>query len=142
MTDIRVRAARYIGVPFKDKGRDPAGWDCWGLLRYVRADMGLGQSPSYAEAYDSAHGDVAAAIEAHLGNWNRLSAPRPGSALLFRRFGVAYHVGFCVSRSEMLHVSRDLIGGTTIERFDTIVWGRLLDGAYWPKGKEELCKPL
>ena len=42
----------------------------------------------------------------------------------------------------MLHVSRDLIGGTTIERFDTIVWNRLLDGAYWPKGKEIPCKPL
>lgn len=136
MIDIRATASRYVGVPFKDKGRDPSGWDCWGLLRYVGAEIGLGQFPSYAEAYESANGDVGMAIDAHLGNWRRLARPRAGCALLFRRFGVAYHVGLAVSRSDMLHVTREMTGGTTIERFDTIVWGHLLDGAYLPKGKE------
>jgi len=142
LTDIRAHAARYIGVPFRDKGRDPSGWDCWGLLRFVGAEVGLGEFPSYADAYISANGDVGAAIEAHLGNWRKLPSPRPGCALLFRRFGVAHHVGLAVSRNEMLHVCRGLTGGSTIERFDTLVWGHLLAGAYLPNGKEETCNPL
>ena len=122
MSDIRAIAAQYVGVPFKDKGRDPTGWDCWGLLRFVGGEIGMGRFPSFVDAYVTANGDVSAAIEAHLGNWRRLERPRAGAALL--------------------HVTRDVTGGTTIERFDTIVCARQLDGAYLPKGKEETCNPL
>lgn len=140
---LRRHCARYVGVPFVDHGRDPLGWDCWGLYRFVGAEVGLGDNPSYAEAYDRADGAgtarVAAAIEAHLGKWQRLPSPVAGSAVLFRRFGQAFHVGFALNNREMLHVTRELTGGTAIEPFDTIIWSRLLDGAFLPRkeGREE-----
>lgn len=133
----RAIARPYVGVPFIDHGRDPSGWDCWGLLRFVGAHGGHPLQPSYAEAYDRADGagaaKVAAAIEAHLGNWRQLPAPAPGSAILFRKRGRAFHVGLAVSRNEMLHVGRDMAGGTTIERFDTLVWSHLMAGAFVPR---------
>lgn len=134
---LRLHCAQYVGVPFIDHGRDPLGWDCWGLWRYVGGEVGLGRHPSYAEAYDRADGDgeqkVAAAIAAHLGEWRRLPRPAPGAALLFRRFGRAFHVGMALNGREMLHVTRGLAGGTAIEPFDTFVWSRLLDGAFLPR---------
>lgn len=134
---LRRHAAQFVGVPFLDHGRTPAtGWDCWGLWRHVGASAGLGVLPDYGESYDRADGEgaqkVAAAIDLYLGSWRRLSAPRPGSMLVFRRFGRAFHVGFALDRCEMLHVHRGAIGGTVIERFDGLVWGRLLDGAFLP----------
>lgn len=134
---LRIHCGRYIGVPFLDKGRDPRGWDCWGLVRYVGCEVGMGEFPSYAEAYDRADGagadKVAAAIAAHIGEWRALPVPRAGSVAVFRRFGDFFHVGFCLNRNTMLHVLRTATGGTMIERFDTLVWSRLLVGAFIPK---------
>lgn len=134
---LRRHCARYLGVPFLDKGRDPAGWDCWGLYRHVGREVGVGDFPSYAESYDKAEGEgadkVDAAIAAYLGNWRRVSVPRPGGAAVFRKFGRYFHVGFCLSRNEMLHVLSSATGGTMIERFDTMVWSRLFVGAFIPK---------
>lgn len=136
---LRAHCARYVGVPFIEHGRDPIGWDCWGLLRFVGAEIGLGRHPSYAECYERADGDgavrVGAAIDQYLGNWRPLERAVPGCAVLFRRFGRAFHVGLTVSGNEMLHVSRDMAGGTTIERFDTFVWSRLYAGAFLPVEK-------
>lgn len=40
---------KYIGVPFVDRGRDLAGWDCWGLVRYVLFAEKQIKLPSYAD---------------------------------------------------------------------------------------------
>ena len=45
-------------------------------------------------------------------DWRRVERPRAGCALLLRRFGAAYHDGLAVSRTEMLHVTREI--GTPI----------------------------
>jgi cell wall-associated NlpC family hydrolase len=57
-------AAKWIGLPYADKGRGPA-YDCWGLARAVlAAEAGL-VLPDYADAYTTAcdRFSVARAVE-------------------------------------------------------------------------------
>lgn len=137
MSALDELARRCIGVPFLDHGRDPAGWDCWGLARWMCRETGLGAFPDFGEAYRRVGGrglaEIAAAIDANLGAWRRLKMPAACSVLVFRRRRRAYHVGFALDRRRMLHVTQEMAGGTTIEHFDTLVWGSFLDGAYVPR---------
>ncbi len=46
-------AAGYIGIPFRERGRDRAGCDCWGLVRLVLGERFGVAVPSYAGDYES-----------------------------------------------------------------------------------------
>lgn len=38
-----------IGVPFRDRGRDPSGWDCWGLVHWHYARLRFTELPDRPE---------------------------------------------------------------------------------------------
>ena len=87
----------YVGVPFRDGGRDQAGWDCWGLVRFAHWDEAGVELPSYGEG---AQDEI----------WRRVTdlPRRRMDVVLMRRLGdsgrAPVHVGILADERRMLHV--------------------------------------
>jgi cell wall-associated NlpC family hydrolase len=68
----------FIGIPYRDKGRDRAGCDCWGIVKLALAEMAGIALPDYSDAYTRAgdHTSVALAVESGLKDgWARVERP-------------------------------------------------------------------
>lgn len=100
-----TRAA--IGVPFREKGRDRDGWDCWGLVVCAfRAVRGV-PLPGYADSYDGVRdADRLAKIvarETALG-WQKVERPAPMDVAILLRRRRPSHCALVLDRRRMLHV--------------------------------------
>lgn len=98
----------YVGIRFKDLGRDRDGCDCWGLVRLVYSDRLAIQLPSFAGAYASTEdrAQTEALFENGRSEWIEVDGQiRPYDVLMFRVMGYRSHVGVAVDRRMMLHVS-------------------------------------
>jgi hypothetical protein len=70
-------ANTYVGLPWKERGRDRGGIDCFGLVRLVLIEQRGVRLPSFAGDYDPADGPaIAGLIEQNKG----LGAPVPPGA--------------------------------------------------------------
>ena len=120
--------ASYTRVPFKSRGRDRAGADCWGLARLAyRDELGL-DLPKFDDGYtDAREIEIVAALirgrkadlpmvrvlpdrdparGAHRGDgYARLAAPRlrPFDLLEIKRMGELCHIGVWAGGGDFLH---------------------------------------
>lgn len=124
---------QYIGIPFKDHGRDKDGCDCWGLVRLVyKEQLGI-ELPDLGDTYSDAYArsEVNQTVNgATAQNWNIdvTNEPRkPLDVLTFTRGGIETHVGLYVSEGVMLHVVDGI--KTALERYDTVKWKRRFNRA-------------
>ena len=123
----------YIGIPFKDKGRDRSGLDCWGLLRLIYRDQLKIALPSYTFAYDKTDPGcgVGHLIEKNISHeWVPVPAgeEKPGDGILLRIQGEPMHVAVVVGRGEMIHVMKGL--DVTVEKYRSNTWKHRVMGFY------------
>lgn len=128
----------YIGLPFKEFGRDRTGCDCWGLCRILLKDRHGIDVPSYLGQYEGcvdAQG-LPKLISAESADWDEVLPDwaRPGDIGVFRMRGVAMHTGYIVAKGVMLHVYDGT--DTVLESFESRLWNTRLVGVYRHK---ELC---
>jgi cell wall-associated NlpC family hydrolase len=101
----------YVGLPFKDKGRDRHGLDCWGLLCLVYIEQTGIILPSYRDDYVTAQDYKAleSLMQDSVGDWREISEreARPLDGVLMKRGGVECHVGVIVKRGYVLHVGAE-----------------------------------
>lgn len=120
---------RYIGLPWLDRGRTPAGVDCWGLVRLVYAgEFGI-DLPDHADGYRHAgdRGTILALVEDARSDWMPvMTVAKAGDLVLMRQ--APWHVGLVVGRGRMLHIPEG--GSSCIEPYDTGRWGRRVEGIY------------
>jgi cell wall-associated NlpC family hydrolase len=86
-----------IGAPFKDMGRGPNNFDCWGVVIYVRRMYGL-YTPDYGVSANKAD---AICFEYNLrkADWieiNKKEKPMVGDVILFNRTDGGLHFGVVV----------------------------------------------
>lgn len=88
-------AVKYIGLPHKEGGRGPEGWDCWGLMRLIYGREFKIDLPSYPGISESSIHTIHSKIrEALLGDWKRVEEPFDGCAVGMSQLKLGiHHVG-------------------------------------------------
>jgi sulfur carrier protein ThiS len=112
---------KYIGIPYKDYGRDESGIDCWGLACLVYKQEFAIDLPTFSGEYE-AHDrkQLHQIIAQHRESWTRLDQPKAGCLVLFRILGSDSHVGIAVSETEFLHARNGY--DSSIETFSSTNW--------------------
>ncbi len=121
-----------IGIPYLDRGRTPAGADCWGLAVLAHALVGV-ELPAYADYQDVTRRErheLAAIINAHRSEWTEIPAgqEQPLDLVLLRVMGCPSHVGVVAGRGRMLTTERG--GFAYIARYHSPRWQGRVEGFY------------
>jgi cell wall-associated NlpC family hydrolase len=105
-----------IGKPFRDMGRGPDAYDCWGLCLEVNRRVGR-TVPDYDDllAPDDITG-ICGEYSRRRIEWEPTDHPSAGDVVVIRRFGGGYHFGVMVSETHFAHTSRG--SGVRIESID------------------------
>lgn len=119
---------KYLSVPFKDRGRDASGCDCWGLVRLVYAQEKRIALPDYLECYETSNDrdTLAATISSEWQGWIMPDKPEEFDVIVLRMRGVPMHVGIITKRGWMLHCARGV--GTAHEPFNNMRWRDKVEG--------------
>jgi len=121
---------QYIGLPFKQKGRDRTGVDCWGLVYlFYKEQFGI-TLPDYLNEYDHVRDRRLGHLiteQTDIG-WHKLDQPAPGDCIVLRLRGLPFHVGIVVDQRRMIHSQ---IGTeVAIEDYTSIRWKTRVLGFY------------
>lgn len=125
---------KYLGIPYKHRGRTTDGLDCWGLLKLVYADLGFRlfdiEDLEYEKAWSLRHNY----FKEHCANdWDRVTFSEVLDAVLFfnsRR--AANHAGIILKDRKFIHCCR---AGVIISKLDDEPWKKRIEGYYRLKHK-------
>lgn len=123
-------AGEYVGLPYRDRGRGPDAFDCWGLVRHVlieRADLPV---PDCAQQYQGA-GDLSGTERAfadYLGAWVPVQQPQRFDVAVYRLQG-RLHCALVLGAGWMLHVGAGF-NPSLCDRLDRWYWTNRLENYY------------
>jgi cell wall-associated NlpC family hydrolase len=111
------------GVPYRNGGADPSGFDCSGFVWYVFARHGV---------------SLPRTVPAQFGAARPTSGPvRPGDLVFFSTAGsAASHVGISLGGDEFVHAPSST-GVVRVERLSASYWSRRFLGARRPLDSRE-----
>jgi cell wall-associated NlpC family hydrolase len=120
-----VNLGSYIGIPFRQHGRGPTYYDCWGFVRLIyKNELGI-TLPDYE--YGLKDQWEALRLETGQPTWTRTNEPLPTDVVLL----VAQanpHVGIYLSEHRMLHLPEH--GTSCIESLDAPRWRSRVEAYY------------
>jgi len=109
-------ALRFRGVPYRNGGSDPSGFDCSGFVQYVFGQFGTLLPREVRDQYRSGRSVDLDDVEA-------------GDLLFFETEGRgASHVGMAIGGGEFVHAPSSR-GVVRVERYDGEYWARRFVGA-------------
>lgn len=123
-------ATQYVGIPFADKGRTDAGFDCYGLLCDIYKMQRNIVLPSLAENYESSTDkkQTSQLIDVKKIDWKPVTDPNEFDVVVFNIHGLPTHVGVMLDRFRFIHVMKGR--NTAIERITHINWTKRVEGFY------------
>jgi cell wall-associated NlpC family hydrolase len=103
------------GVPYRNGGSDPSGFDCSGLVQYVFAQYGITLPREARE-------------QVRFGEPVRLAGIEPGDLIFFATSSKeASHVGVAIGGDEFVHAPSSR-GAVRIDRFSAPYWANRIVG--------------
>jgi sulfur carrier protein ThiS len=124
-----MQLEKYIGLKYKDKGRDYDGLDCYGLVRLVYKNEFQIDLPSFSSDYTQDDRDrIEELIAQYKEGWEKIEQPEVGSIVLFRVLGAESHVGIIVNESQFIHVRENQ--DSVIENLDSPYWKKRIVGFF------------
>lgn len=123
----------YVGLPYKSRGRDRDGLDCWGLF-YLAGREALDlplpdyEGPAWDDAVSSAGIVKAAATFAKRFQRLKPGEEQIGDGVLFFIGGLPIHIGMVIGRRRFLHIERNMT--STVARYDALEWRFRVEGFY------------
>ena len=109
-------ALEFRGVPYRNGGSDPSGFDCSGFIQYVFAKFGTVLPREVRDQYRE-------------GRSVDLDEVKAGDLLFFETVGRgASHVGMVVGAGEFVHAPSSR-GVVRVERYDADYWATRFVGA-------------
>jgi len=104
------------GIPYRNGGSDPSGFDCSGFVQWVFAQNGVRLPREVREQYQA-------------GNKIDLRDVEPGDLLFFETVSRgASHVGVAIGGDQFVHAPSST-GVVRVERFTAAYWSRRFVGA-------------
>ena len=128
---VPIWAGHYIGLPFRDHGRDRSGVDCWGLVRLVMAEQFGVALPSLINEYrHTADRAIGPLIEAESAHFTAIAAgqEKQGDIIVLRLHGQPMHIGLVLGDGQMLHAEDGI--ETSIARYRGPRWLDRIYGFY------------
>lgn len=123
---------KYLGIPYKHRGRDMTGLDCYGLIIAVYKDFGeylLDIEEEYDVRWDFKGKNYF--IENYNKEWDKIINPIPFDVVLFKNSkGICNHGGIVFKDGMFLHTCK---AGTVMSRLSD--WQSKLDGYYRLKAR-------
>ena len=123
----------YMPIPFKERGRDHGGIDCYGLVYLISREQLGREVPSYAEAYSTCmdQREISSMIQQETSStWEPVEQHRvqAGDLVVLRIAGHPWHCGVMLDRVKFLHIER----GANVCRDDvtSLRWAKRVDGFY------------
>jgi cell wall-associated NlpC family hydrolase len=115
-TDVVRTALQFLGVPYRNGGSDPSGFDCSGFIQYVFAQHGAVLPREVRDQYDA-------------GRKIDLDEVQPGDLVFFETVSRgASHVGLVIGEGRFVHAPSSR-GVVRVEPYTGTYWSRRLVGA-------------
>ena len=124
---------RFVGIPFRDLGRDRSGCDCWGLGCIIyQEELGI-TLPDYLGDYASADEQAEISLLISGAAISPLWMPVKGIAVafdvaVFRRGRASAHLGIVIRHGIMIHVAGE--DQSKLQRYDEGAWKHRFAGHY------------
>ena len=115
-TDVIHTALGFLGVPYRNGGSDPSGFDCSGLVQWVFAQHGTALPREVRDQY-------------HIGRKVNLEELQPGDLIFFETVSRgASHVGMAIGEGRFVHAPSSN-GVVRVEPYTANYWIRRFVGA-------------
>lgn len=103
---MRHWANRFIGIPYRDKGRDWHGCDCWGLVRLIMAEIYGVHLDSYTQCYATAadpRSGLKVVQAGVLDDWRCVTTPQAGDMVVLNIASRPWHCGVMIDAAHFIH---------------------------------------
>jgi len=133
-TDIRhvekLIVNKFLGIPYKHRGRSLEGLDCWGFLKLVYLDLGFKlfdiEDLEYEKVWGLHGKDYFS--ENYIHDWEKVDNPKVLDAVLFMNSkGIANHAGIIFKNRKFIHCCRS---GVVVSRMNDPSWNIRIEGFY------------